>query len=122
MKKMVQVSKDGCNVNWKLYESIVEERNQNDDYPALIDIGSCSLHVVFGAFRSGLQKTIWGIDGVLKAMHNLLDESPAEREDYQNITGSKVFPLPFCGHRWIEDKKVADRALDVKPNIAKVCK
>ena len=32
-----------------------------------------------------------GIDGVFKSMHNLVDESPAKREDYQNITGSKVF-------------------------------
>ena len=29
------------------------------------------------------------------------------------------FSLPFCGHRWIEDKKFVDRALDVWPNIAK---
>ena len=86
MKKMVQVSTVGPTVNWKLYNSIVEERNQNDDYPALLDIGSCSLHVVHGASRSGVQKTKWGIDGVLKVMHNLFDESPAKREGYQNIT------------------------------------
>ena len=57
MKKMVQVSRDGPNVNWKLYDNIVKERNQNDDYPALTDIGSCNLHVVHGVFRSGVQKT-----------------------------------------------------------------
>ena len=72
-----------------------------------------------GIFRSGVQKTKGGIDGVLKAMHNLFDASPAKREHYQNMTGSKVFPLLFYGHRWIEDKKVADRALGVWPNIAK---
>ena len=116
---MAQISMDGPIINWKFYDSIVEERNQNDACPALIDIGSCSLHVVHGAFRSGVQKTKWGIDGVLKVMHNLFDESPANREDYQTITGSQVFLLPFCGHRWIEDKKFADRALDVWSNIAK---
>ena len=52
-------------------------------------------------------------------MHKLFDESPTKRKDYQNIIGSKVYPLPFCGHRWIEDKKAADRGLDVWPNIAK---
>ena len=31
MKKMVQVSMDGPNVNWKLYDSLVEERNENED-------------------------------------------------------------------------------------------
>ena len=46
-------------------------------------------------------------------MCNLSDESHAKRGNYQNIAGSKVFPLPSCGHRCIEDKKVADRALDV---------
>ena len=95
MKKMAQISMDGPNVNWILYDSLVEERNQNDDYPSLIDIGSCNLHVLHGAFRSGVQKTTRGIDSILRAIHNLLDESPAKREDYQNITGSKVFPLPF---------------------------
>ena len=50
---------------------------------------------------------------------NLFDESPEKWEDYQNITGSKGFPLSFCGHRWIEDKKFTDRALNVWPNIAK---
>ena len=95
MKEMVQVSMHGASVHWKLYESTVEERNQNDDYPALIDIRSYRLHVVNGTFRSGVQKTKWGIDGVLKAVQNLFDESHAKREDCQNITASKVFPLPF---------------------------
>ena len=70
-------------------------------------------------FRSGVQKTKWGTDGVLTVMHNVFDESPAKREDYQNFTGSKVFPPPFCRHRWIEDKKLLHRALDVWSNTAK---
>ena len=60
-KKMLQVSMGGPNVNWKLYDSIVEERNENDDYPGLIDIGSCNLHIVHGAFRAGVQKTKWSL-------------------------------------------------------------
>ena len=40
---MLQVSMDGPNVIWKLYDSIVQEWGENDDYPDLIDIG----HVVF---------------------------------------------------------------------------
>ena len=50
MKKMIQMSMDGPNVNLKLYESIAEERKEIEDYPALIDVVSCSLHVVHGAF------------------------------------------------------------------------
>ena len=72
-----------------------------------------------GAFRTGLQKMKWGIDSILQALYNLFSNSPAKREDYSQITGLKVFPLPFSGTRWIEDKKVADRALEIWPNITK---
>ena len=37
---------DGANVNWKLYDNIVEEGNENDDYQGLIDVGSCNIHLV----------------------------------------------------------------------------
>ena len=47
------------------HDSIVEERNENDDFPGLIDIASCNLHIVHRAFRTGVQKTKWGIDGIL---------------------------------------------------------
>ena len=46
-----------------------------------------SLHVVHGAFRSDESKTKWGIDTLLKALHNLFDESPTKREDYTKTTG-----------------------------------
>ena len=95
-RKMIQVSMDGPNVNWKLLSSIVDERQSNDDYPQLLDIGSCSLHVIHGAFWKGMNKTNWGIDSILKALHNLFDKSLA---------------------KWLEDKKVADRALEIRSHI-----
>ena len=54
---------------------------------------------------------------LLKSLHNLFNETPARREDYTKITESEVFPQQFCGHRWLEDKKVAERALEIWPNI-----
>ena len=33
------------------------------------------------------------------------------------IIESEVFLQQFCGHRWLEDKKVAERALEILPNI-----
>ena len=96
-----------------MLNKITEERCSVEHYPGLINVGSCSLHVLHGAFRSVVIKTKWVIDSVLKALHNLFDESPAEREDYIKVTGSEMFALPFCGHRWIEDKKVAERALQI---------
>ena len=48
-------------------------------------------------FKAVVQKTRWGIDAVLKAMHILFDDSPAKRKDYRSTIGPDVFPLPFCG-------------------------
>ena len=33
------------------------------------------------------------------------------------MTGSEVFPLQFCGHRWLEDKRVAERAVEMWPSL-----
>ena len=74
--------------------------------------GSCSLHVVHGAFRSGESKTKLGIDTLFKTLHNLFDEPPAKR-DYTKITGSDILPLQLYCHRWLEDRSVAERALQI---------
>ena len=57
LENLIQVSIDGPNVNWKMLDLIVEDRNSNDTYPNLLDVGSCSLHVVHGAFRTGMKQT-----------------------------------------------------------------
>lgn len=41
----------------------------------------------------------------------------ARREDYTAITKSTVFPLSFCGHRWLENQPVIERALEVWPSL-----
>ena len=89
LKKLIQISADGPNVNWKLLDSIAEDRSSNEQYPILLNVGSCSLHVVHGAFRNGMKQTNWGIDLLLKSLHSLFKETPARREDYMKITESE---------------------------------
>ena len=79
---------DGPNVIWKMLDLMVEDRNSNETYPKLLDVGSCALHVVHGAFRTGMKQTGWGIDQVLKSLHSLFHDTPARREDYIRIAGS----------------------------------
>ena len=55
---MVQVSVDRPNVNWKMLNKITEERCSVEHYPGLIKVGSCSLHVMHDAFRSGVIKRL----------------------------------------------------------------
>ena len=86
---------DGPNINWKMLDLIVEDRNSNETYPNLLDVGSCSLHVVNGAFRTGMKQTGVGINLLLKSLYSHLHETPARKEDYTIMTGSEVFPLQF---------------------------
>ena len=76
VKKLAQVSMDGAHVDWKLLDMLEQDRSSQDQYQDFLNMGSCSPHVVHGAFHSGMLKTSWGIDSVLKALreHQLLRE------------------------------------------------
>ena len=56
---------------------------------------------------------MWQVDKLLKAIHTLLHNVPARREDYVKTTKSTLFPLAFCGHRWLENLPVVERALGI---------
>ena len=58
---------DGSTSNWAVLNNLVENRKR-DQLPPVEDIGSCRLHIVFGAFRSGIKTTSWDLDKILKAM------------------------------------------------------
>lgn len=81
----------------------------------LVCVGSCGLHTLHNAFKCGF--TAWQIDKLLRAMHTLFHNVPARREDYITVTNSTVFPLSFCGHRWVENLPVVERALAVWPSL-----
>ena len=86
----------------------------------LIDIGTCSLHIIHGTFKSEFEATSWSMNDLQKGSFQLLPDTPASRADYISVTGSNLFPLPFCGIKLVEDQKVAERLLEVWPNILKI--
>ena len=53
LTKLIQVSVDGPSVNWKFYKK-VEKSWEEAELSKLVIIGSCSLHVVHGALKTGL--------------------------------------------------------------------
>ena len=57
---------------------------------------------------------------ILKGSFQLLHDSPAHVADYSNVIELDVFPLYFCATRWVEDKKVADRLLELWENLQKL--
>ena len=58
--KVLQVSMDGPNVNWKFFDMLNIELDEKCD-TSLLEIGCCSLHVVHGAFQSGHKAVGWNI-------------------------------------------------------------
>ena len=73
-----------------------------------------------GAVKSGVESTSWGIKDILKGGFNLLYDLPAHSEDFQVVTKSDLCSLYFCATRWVENKCVADRMVEVWPIIKKV--
>jgi len=90
---------DGPNVNLKFYEELVKKK-QEIKLHSFIDFGSCNLHIVHGNFRTGAEASGWQIKSFLKSIYQILHDTPARREDYQNVTGCNVFPLMFCATRY----------------------
>ena len=104
-------------VNLKFLQGLVKHREELEIEEKMIDIGTCELHVVHGAFKCGIERTDWNIKETLKGSHQLLHDTPARRVDYVSVTQSSEYPLFFCATRWEEDKKVSDRLLRIWPNI-----
>lgn len=44
---------DGPSVNHKFLDNLKEDFQSDKSDPALLDIGTCGLHVVHGAFKTG---------------------------------------------------------------------
>lgn len=64
LAKLVQISMDGPNVNWKFYEMVQSDLKLNLKL-TMLDIGSCNLHIVHGAFKNGASASQWELDRYL---------------------------------------------------------
>ena len=106
--KVVQVSMDGLNVNWKPHRLLME-------HVAAADVHAPKL--LHNAFKADAKASEWGTSDVLSALHWLFVDSPARRDDFATITGSSIFPQKYCKHRWLENVPVAQRAMDIWPNV-----
>jgi hypothetical protein len=118
IQKMIQISSDGPNVNLKFLRLVKEDWELNE-YPALLDIGTCGLHTVHGSLKTSVNNSEWKLGEKLKAMWKFLNECPSRREIYENVAENKVYPLPYCGHRWCENQNCCERAANIFPGYLK---
>ncbi|XP_076454410.1 uncharacterized protein LOC143289296 [Babylonia areolata] len=118
---LVQISIDSPAVNLKLLEHINSDMVENHGV-GLLRVGSCGLHVVHNAFRSGCEASKWDIESFLASAYTLFKDRPARREDFVTVTGSTILPAKFCTHRWLENKSVATRAIEMIGDLKKFVK
>ncbi len=114
-RKLLSVSMDGPNVNRKFLELLQQEQAEQYWGAQLIVVGSCGLHTLHNACKGGF--VMWQLDKVLRAMYTLFHNTPTRREDFTVLTKTTQFPLPFCGHRWLENLPAVERALGVWPSM-----
>ena len=90
---LVQISVDGPHMNWKLLEEIVKDRIISDpEIPQLINVGSCGLHIVHEAFKTGAAATGWNTDNLLKSMWFVFSNSPnKERRLHESFNYGSTF-------------------------------
>ena len=110
---------DGPNTNWAVLNKVTDHRNKNE-LPQIMDVGSCGLHVVHRAFKTGAKTTGYQLENILKSMQKLFNYSPSRRDLYIKLNQTDEFPLMFCMTRWVEDALVASHAMAVWKNVVKV--
>ncbi|KAK3914496.1 Purine nucleoside phosphorylase DeoD-type [Frankliniella fusca] len=116
-RKLLQISMDGPTVNFKMLKDYQQELKEDYGGNSMVDLGSCGLHVVHGAFKTGVNAVQWDLKEFLIGLHYLFYKSPARRGHFTKITSSEVFPIPFCFTRWIENDKAGSRAIAMLPHL-----
>ena len=119
LKRVLQVSMDGPNVNWAFHK-LLQSNMQLEFGSQLLDIGSYGLHVINGGFKHDSDESTWDIPALLRSVHSLFNETPTRREDFTRVTGREQFGLNYCNTRWLENVPVAERVLDMWPH-ARAC-
>ena len=115
---MLQLSMDRPNVNWKVFKEVSASMSVKLG-KRLLNIGSCALHVFHNSIKAGLKECGWGKDNLLRSLYYLFHDSPARHDVFLSCTNSKLLPLKFCGHRWLENIPVAQRAMFIKQRKVK---
>ena len=112
---LLQISLDGPSVNWKTHDLLftsIEEKI----HKTMLNIGSCGLHIVHNAFRSGSMETSWEVGQTLSHLTGYLrTHQLGVTTLWQSL--DHLCPKQFSSHRWVENVTVVERALEMWPHV-----
>ena len=102
---MLVLSMDGPNTYWSVFEKLNAHKEKNE-LPQILEIGSCGLHAINGAFQTGVKETWWELDWVLEAIWKLFKNSLARRDLYITLNRKDK-------RDGLKDESIASRAINV---------
>ena len=117
LKKTLQVSMDGPNVNFKFLSELTASIKEVPEDHEILNLGSCGLHSVNLAFKTGAKSVDWKIFDFMRALYYVFKDSLARRALYTLHTNSHEIPQKFCSIRWLENAQVAERCLSILSNV-----
>ena len=87
--------------------------------PMFIFMGSCGLHVINNAIKSGFpdKKSGWHVISFLRAVYNLLKDVPSRCSNLIRHSKSSFMPLKFSAVRRLSNASVAIRGKELLPNL-----
>lgn len=96
---------DGPNVNWAVQREMVAlKSNGGETCPQLLELGSCGLHVLHGAFEAGHKNASWPTKKLLKAAHQFLSTLlPGASTIFKQMKKWRktVMQAPYCSQSLI---------------------
>ena len=99
LEKLLSISMDGPNVNWATLNLIKKDLQKTPESPQLIEFGSCSIHVLHGAVKTGHSEVNWKVFDFLRSAYHLFNNFPSRKAEYTYLTGSTKFPKKYCTTR-----------------------
>ena len=117
VNRMASLIQDGPNVNKTILQKMNEHILQDyAEFPGLIDLGSCSIHVIHNACGKGLEKHGKEVDQLCIDLHSLFKYSAARHEDFKEIQFEMELELSnFQQHtevRWLTIGPAIKRILE----------
>ncbi|GBN49977.1 hypothetical protein AVEN_51025-1 [Araneus ventricosus] len=61
LKNLLQISMDGPNVNLKFWRHLHDQLKEENGF-SLLNIGTCNLHIIHGAFQKGNRLSEWKLN------------------------------------------------------------
>ena len=71
---------------------MLDDKLEADNFIRTLHIASCAQHIIHGALKECIQKTVWNFDKLLKSRLWLFNDSPAKREAYLVEGDTDKFP------------------------------